>query len=127
VGGQGGSIATLATGFFLLTIADSSGVGRRVLIGLPLPLGPARAPPLDLHWGQLLAIRPDCGAGWLNYFGVKAGATCSVAVTTVKVVLIAGIVVAGRASAARTAGRAGFHRGRAAAGLLRCAGAACGL
>jgi amino acid transporter len=90
---KSGSIATLATGFFYYLanfFPSLDGVFYRV----PLPLGPHGAP-LDLHWGQLLAIGLIAALAWLNYFGVKLGGEVQVAVTAVKVALIAGIVVAG--------------------------------
>ena len=90
---KSGSIATLATGFFYY-LANFFPALDGVFYRLPLPLGPHGAP-LDLHWGQLLAIGLIAALAWLNYFGVKLGGYVQVAVTTVKVVLIAGIVVAG--------------------------------
>ena len=90
---KSGSIATLATGFFYY-LANFFPALDGVFYRLPLPLGPHGAP-LDLHWGQLLAIGLIAALAWLNYFGVKLGGDVQVAVTTVKVVLIAGIVVAG--------------------------------
>ena len=90
---KSGSIATLATGFFYY-LANFFPALDGVFYRLPLPLGPHGAP-LDLHWGQLLAIGLIAALAWLNYFGVKLGGDVQVAVTTVRVVLIAGIVVAG--------------------------------
>jgi APA family basic amino acid/polyamine antiporter len=90
---KSGSIATLATGFFYY-LANFFPALDGVFYRLPLPLGP-HGSPLDLRWGQLLAIGLIAALAWLNYFGVKLGGDVQVAVTTVKVVLIAGIVVAG--------------------------------
>ncbi|MGB7760369.1 MAG: amino acid permease [Bryobacteraceae bacterium] len=90
---KSGSIATLATGFFYY-LANFFPALDRVFYRFPLPLGPNGAP-LDLHWGQLLAIGLIAALAWLNYFGVKLGGDVQVAVTAVKVALIAGIIVAG--------------------------------
>jgi amino acid transporter len=90
---KSGSIATLATGFFYY-LANFFPALDNVFYRLPLPLGPHGAP-LDLHWGQLLALGLIAALAWLNYFGVKLGGDVQVAVTAVKVALIAGIIVAG--------------------------------
>jgi len=90
---KSGSIATLATGFFYY-LANFFPALDGVFYRLPLPLGPHGAP-LDFHWGQLLAIGLIAALAWLNYFGVKLGGEVQVAVTAVKVFLIAGIIVAG--------------------------------
>jgi APA family basic amino acid/polyamine antiporter len=90
---KSGSIATLATGFFYY-LANFFPSLDNVFYRLPLPLGQHGAP-LDLHWGQLLAIGLIAALAWLNYFGVKLGGDVQVAVTAVKVALIAGIIVAG--------------------------------
>ncbi|MGA2041289.1 MAG: amino acid permease [Bryobacteraceae bacterium] len=90
---KSGSIATLATGFFYY-LANFFPALDGVFYRLPLPLGPHGAP-LDLRWGQLLAIGLIAALAWLNYFGVKLGGDVQVAVTAVKVALIAGIIVAG--------------------------------
>ena len=90
---KSGSIATLATGFFYY-LANFFPSLDGVFYRLPLPLGPHGAP-LDFRWGQLLAIGLIAALAWLNYFGVKLGGEVQVAVTAVKVVLIAGIIAAG--------------------------------
>jgi amino acid transporter len=90
---KSGSIATLATGFFYY-LANFFPALDGVFYRLPLPLGPHGAP-LDLRWGQLLAIALIAALAWLNYFGVKLGGDVQVAVTAVKVALIALIIVAG--------------------------------
>jgi len=90
---KSGSIATLATGFFYYLANFFPGLDG-VFYRLPLPLGPHGAP-LDLRWGQLLAIGLIAALAWLNYFGVKLGGEVQVAVTAVKVGLIAVIIVAG--------------------------------
>ena len=67
-----------------------------VFYSVPLPLGP-HGGPLELRYGQLFAIALILSLAWLNYFGVKLGGKVQVAVTAVKVALIAFIVVAGLA------------------------------
>jgi len=91
--GKGGSIATLATGFFLYLATFFPGLDR-VFYSLPLPLGP-RGGPLQFRYGQLLAMALILALSWLNYYGVKLGGNVQVAVTTVKLSLIAVIIAAG--------------------------------
>ena len=102
---KSGSIATLATGFFLyLTIFFEPLKG--VFYTVPLPIGP-NGGPLELQYGQLFAIALILCLGGLNYYGVKIGGNVQVAVTFVKVALIAAIIFAGfffgQAHAAATA------------------------
>jgi len=92
---KSGSIATLATGFFyyLTTFFPSLDT---VFYSIRLPLGP-HGGPLDLRYGQLFAMVLIMALAWLNYYGVKIGGEVQVAVTTVKVLLIAFIVLVGLA------------------------------
>ncbi len=90
---KSGSIATLATGFFLYLTNFFPGLDR-VFYTVHLPLGPGGGP-LEIRFGQLFAITLILGLAWLNYFGVKLGGEVQVAVTVVKVVLIAFIIIAG--------------------------------
>src|SRR5271165_6021940 len=92
---KSGSIATLATGFFVY-LSNFFPPLDTVFYTLPLPLGP-HGGPLELRWGQLLAICLIGLLGWLNYFGVKLGGNIQVAVTGVKVALIGVVIVAGLA------------------------------
>ncbi len=90
---KSGSIATLATGFFLyLTIFFEPLKG--VFYTVPLPIGP-NGGPLEIQYGQLFAIVLILCLGWLNYFGVKVGGNVQVAVTVIKVALIGAIILAG--------------------------------
>ncbi|MGA2590635.1 MAG: amino acid permease [Bryobacteraceae bacterium] len=90
---KSGSIATLATGFFYyLTNFFPSLDG--VFYTVPLPLG-AHGAPLDLRYGQLLAMALIMFLAGVNYFGVKLGGEVQITVTIVKVLLIAFIIVAG--------------------------------
>lgn len=90
---KSGSIATLATGFFLY-LSNFFPPLDTVFYTIRLPLGP-HGGPLELRWGQLLAIGLIAFLGWLNYFGVKLGGEVQVGVTVVKVVLIAVVIAAG--------------------------------
>ena len=91
--GKGGSIATLATGFFYYLTTFFPGLDT-VFYSLPLPLGP-HGGPLEFRYGQLLAMALILALSWLNYFGVKLGGDVQVAVTSVKLGLIALIIVVG--------------------------------
>jgi APA family basic amino acid/polyamine antiporter len=90
---KSGSIATLATGFFVY-LANFYAPLDTVFYSLPLPLGP-HGGPLELRYGQLFAIALILLLGWLNYYGVKLGGNVQVTVTVVKVALIAMIIFAG--------------------------------
>jgi APA family basic amino acid/polyamine antiporter len=92
---KSGSIATLATAFF-----EYSGNFwpelEQVFFRIPLPLGEHGAP-LNVSYGQIFAIVVILVLAVVNYFGVKAGGNLQVAVTVVKVGLIAFIIIAGLA------------------------------
>jgi len=90
---KSGSIATLATGFFVY-LANFFPPLETVFYTLPLPLGP-HGGPLELRYGQLFAIGLILSLGLLNYCGVKVGGNVQVAVTVLKLALIGFIVVAG--------------------------------
>lgn len=90
---KSGSIATLATGFFVY-LANFYAPLDTVFYSLPLPLGP-HGGPLELRYGQLFAIALILLLGWLNYYGVKLGGEVQVTVTVVKVALIAMIIFSG--------------------------------
>jgi len=90
---KSGSIATLATGFFLY-LANFFPPMERVMYTLPLPIGPGGGP-LEIRYGQLFAIVLVMGLAVLNYFGVKVGGNVQVVVTVVKVALIVFVIVAG--------------------------------
>ena len=92
---KSGSIATLATGFFVY-LSNFFAPLDTVFYSLPLPLGP-HGGPLEMRYGQLFAIALILLLGWLNYYGVKLGGNVQVAVTVVKVALIAVIIVSGLA------------------------------
>jgi APA family basic amino acid/polyamine antiporter len=90
---KSGSIATLATGFFIY-LSNFFPFLNHVFYTVPLPLGP-RGGPLQLQLGQLFAIVLILLLAWLNFFGVKVGGNVQVGVTILKVALIAAIILAG--------------------------------
>jgi amino acid transporter len=90
---KSGSIATLATAFFYY-LANFFPVLEGVFYRVPLPLGPGGGP-LELRYGQLLAMTLIMGLAGLNYFGVKLGGQVQVGVTLIKVALILFIIVVG--------------------------------
>jgi APA family basic amino acid/polyamine antiporter len=90
---KSGSIATLATGFFIY-LANFHPELERVWMVVPLPLGEAGAL-LQIRYGQLLAMVVIVVLATINYFGVKVGGNVQVAVTLVKVGLIVAIIVIG--------------------------------
>jgi APA family basic amino acid/polyamine antiporter len=92
---KSGSIAALATGFFLY-LADFFPMLDTVFYSLPLPLGPAGGP-LEVRYGQIGAIALILALAWLNYTGVKLGGAVQTAVTGVKVLLIVALIVIGLA------------------------------
>jgi APA family basic amino acid/polyamine antiporter len=92
---KSGSIATLATAFFYYLTTFFPGLDG-VFYRVPLPIG-AGGQPLELRWGQLLAMALILFLAGVNYFGVKIGGGVQVGVTLVKVGLIGFIVVVGLA------------------------------
>jgi len=90
---KSGSIATLATAFFYYLTNFYPGLDG-VFYTIRLPLGP-NGGPLEFRYGQLLAMALILALAWLNYYGVKIGGDVQVAITLVKVALIAAIIVAG--------------------------------
>jgi amino acid transporter len=90
---KSGSIATLATGFvqYLATFFPGLSVA---FYTAHLKFGP-RPVAIDFKYGQLFAMALILALGGLNYFGVKLGGRVQVAVTFVKVALIAFVILAG--------------------------------
>src|ERR1044072_1688713 len=80
---KSGSIATLATGFFVY-LSNFFPVLNGVFYTIPLPLGPGGGP-LQLQYGQLFAIVLILLLAWLNYYGVKIGGNVQIVVTVIKV------------------------------------------
>lgn len=93
---KSGSIATLATGFFIY-LANFRPELNAVWTIIPLPLGES-GQPLEIRYGQLLAMAVIVALAVLNYFGVKVGGEVQVATTLVKVGLIIAIIVVGLGS-----------------------------
>jgi APA family basic amino acid/polyamine antiporter len=87
---KSGSIATLATGFFLY-LANFWPSLEAVVFHVTLPFGY----PFEIRYGQFLAMALIMGLAGLNYFGVKLGGGVQVVVTIAKVALIAFVIVAG--------------------------------
>jgi APA family basic amino acid/polyamine antiporter len=90
---KSGSIATLGTGFFYYFTTFFPTLDA-VFYKVPLPIGP-NGGPLELRYGQLFAMGLILALAWLNYFGVKIGGNVQLAVTAIKVALIAFIIIAG--------------------------------
>lgn len=90
---KSGSIATLATGFFLY-LANFFPILEKIVWKIPIPLG-ASGGPIEVKYGQLYAILLILGLGGLNYFGVRVGGDVQTVVTVVKVALFCAIVVLG--------------------------------
>ncbi len=92
---KSGSIATLGTGFFYYLTTFFPRLDA-VFYTLHLPIGP-HGGPLEFRYGQLFAMALILLLAWINYYGVKLGGEVQVAVTVVKVALIAFIIFAGLA------------------------------
>jgi basic amino acid/polyamine antiporter, APA family len=90
---KSGSIAAMGTGFFLY-FADFFRQFDRVAYTIRLPLGP-HGGPVEILYGQIGAIALILALAWLNYFGVKFGGEVQTAVTFLKVLLIAALIVIG--------------------------------
>jgi len=90
---KSGTFAILATGFFQYFANFWPEIDHTFLV-LPVPVG-AHGAPLEIRYGQLLAMALIFFLGVLNYFGVKVGGDVQVAVTILKVAAIALIVVVG--------------------------------
>ncbi len=94
---KSGSIATLATAFFYY-LANFRPDLDRVFYTVRLPIGPGGGP-LELRYGQLLAMAVILILAVVNYAGVRFGGEVQVAVTLIKVALIAAIIAVGLGSA----------------------------
>ncbi|MGC8792861.1 MAG: APC family permease [Bryobacteraceae bacterium] len=90
---RGGSIATLATAFFLY-LGNFFPALEKIFYRLPLPVGPGGGP-LEIRYGQFLAAGVILVLAVVNFLGVRFGAGVQVAVTVVKVALIAALIVIG--------------------------------
>jgi APA family basic amino acid/polyamine antiporter len=90
---KSGSIATLATGFFYY-LTNFFPQLDGIFYTVPLRIGP-HGNPLELRYGQLAGIALILFLAGVNYMGVKIGGQVQIAVTVVKVLLIAFIIAAG--------------------------------
>ncbi len=93
---KSGSIATLATGFYIYLANFRPELGE-VWITTPLPIGEGGSP-LSIRYGQLLAIGVIALLALINYYGVRVGGNVQVTTTLLKVGLIAAIIVVGLGS-----------------------------
>ncbi len=91
--GKSGSIATLATAFFYY-LANFFPRLEGVLFYIPIPIGP-NGGPLEVRYGQLLAMAVIVLLALVNYFGVRFGGGVQVGLTIVKVALIGAIIAIG--------------------------------
>ena len=90
---KSGSIATLATAFFLY-VANFHPELKHSAGQIPIPLGPSGGP-LEINFGQLFGMALILALGGLNYFGVKIGGRVQVLVTVCKVGLIFAVIALG--------------------------------
>jgi basic amino acid/polyamine antiporter, APA family len=90
---KSGSIATLGSGFYLYLSVFAPELGRSV-VTIPYPLGPGGAP-LEIHFGQIVAIAIILLLCAVNYVGVEAGGNLQIFVTIVKMVLICAVILLG--------------------------------
>lgn len=87
------SVATLATAFFYY-LANFLPSLDQILYSWNVPLGPGGGP-LEVRWGQLLAMAVILLLGVVNYAGVKSGGALQLSVTILKVALLVGLIAAG--------------------------------
>lgn len=87
------SIAALATAFYSYLADFLPGLQAPLYI-VPWPIGPGGGP-LEIRYGQLLAIGLILLLSAVNYRGVIVGGQLQVAVTALKVLLIAGVIGVG--------------------------------
>lgn len=90
------SIATLATGFYTYLADFFPGLNRPVYV-VRLPIGPGGGP-LEILFGQILAIGLILFLAGVNYLGVRLGGRVQVGVTALKLALIGGLILAGLTS-----------------------------
>jgi APA family basic amino acid/polyamine antiporter len=98
---KSGSIAAIATGFFYY-LANFRPELDGVLYVIRLPIGPGGGP-LEIRYGQLLAVGVILGLALVNYFGVRFGGGVQVLVTAAKVGLLVAIIAVGLGSGHATA------------------------
>lgn len=109
---KSGSIATLATGFYIYLANFRPELGK-IWVVTPLPLGEGGLP-LPIRYGQLLAIGVIAVLAFINYFGVRVGGNVQVATTLLKVGLIGAIIAIGLFSGTGSTGN--YHSSTPAPG-----------
>jgi APA family basic amino acid/polyamine antiporter len=87
------SIAALATAFYRYLADFLPGLQAPVYV-VQWPIGPGGGP-LEIRYGQLLAIGLILFLSAVNYRGVRVGGGVQVAVTALKVLLIGGVIAVG--------------------------------
>ena len=90
---KSGSIATLATGFYLYLTVFIPAFSKTIFV-VPYPIGP-NGGPLEIHVGQLFSIGVILVLLAINYVGVKAAGNLQVVITVVKMLLIGAVIVIG--------------------------------
>jgi basic amino acid/polyamine antiporter, APA family len=90
---RSGSAATLATGFFVYLTHFFPALDGISTV-LPLPIGPDWKP-LEIRYGQILAIGVLLLLGLLNTLRVRLGAGVQIVLTAIKVALILGVIAVG--------------------------------
>ena len=93
---KSGSIASMATAFFYY-LANFRPELEGVFYVIPLPIGPEGGP-LEIRYGQLLAVAVILGLALVNYIGARLGGGVQVLVTATKVALILAVIVIGLGS-----------------------------
>ena len=111
---KSGSIAAMATGFFYY-LANFRPELDGVLFVIHFPIGPGGGP-LEIRYGQLLAVAVILGLAFVNYLGVRFGGAVQVFVTATKVGMIVAIILIGLGSGQGTA--ANLHSSIPATGGL---------
>jgi APA family basic amino acid/polyamine antiporter len=109
---KSGSIATLATGFFIY-LANFRPELEHTWLMVPLPIGES-GHPLEIRYGQLLAMAVIAVLALVNYWGVRVGGDVQVVVTLIKVGLIAAIILIGLGTGHGSGGN--YHTSVRAAG-----------
>ena len=99
------SIAALATAFYSY-LADFLPGLQAPLYVIPWPIGPGGGP-LEIRYGQILALFLILFLSAVNYRGVRLGGGLQVGVTALKILLIAGVIAVGLLS--RQADSANLH------------------
>ena len=87
------SLASLATAFYYY-LADFFPVMQTAFWTVPLPIGP-RGEPLPIRYGQLVAMGVILLISAVNYVGARVGGAVQVALTSLKLALISGLVAGG--------------------------------